>query len=173
MRKANASSQGRRLELDAVRGLMLVWMALTHLPTRLPAHVNQPFGFISATEGFIFLSALFTGCIFFRLAEREGYDVMLRKLWTRSLRLYMYHGLLLVFAFLVAVPFAAHGDRPGLHNLLNFLATLAAMFVTAIMFLKYEDEGGLLVLPSALEWNRALIPEEKLHPRRLKLAAGS
>jgi hypothetical protein len=126
MLKANTSSQARRSELDAVRGLMLVWMALTHLPTRLPAHVNQPFGFISATEGFIFLSALFTGCIFFRLAEREGYGAMRRKLWTRSLRLYMYHGLLLAFAFLIAVPVAAHGDRPGLHNLLNFYFTAGA-----------------------------------------------
>ena len=50
MSTANAGSQGRRLELDAVRGLMLVWMALTHLPTRLPSYVNQPFGFFAATE---------------------------------------------------------------------------------------------------------------------------
>lgn len=117
---------GRRLELDAARGLMLVWMAMTHLPTRLPTYVNQPFGFISATEGFIFLSALFTGRIFFRMAEREGYAVMRRKLWMRSLRLYGYHLLLLAFAFLVAVPIASHGNRPGLHNLLNFYFTVGS-----------------------------------------------
>ena len=35
-------------------------------------------------------------------------------------RLYGYHALLLAFAFLVAVPIASHGDRPGLHNLLDF-----------------------------------------------------
>jgi hypothetical protein len=52
-------------------------------------------------------------------------------------------------------------------------ATLAAMFVAATVFSKSEDKGELLVLPSALGWNRAVIPEEKLHPRRLKLAAGS
>jgi hypothetical protein len=117
---------GRRLELDAVRGLMLVWMVMTHLPTKLPTYVNQPFGFISATEGFIFLSALFTGRIYFRLAERRGYGAMRRKLWLRTLRLYGYHGLLLAFAFLVAVPIAAHGNRPGLHNLLDFYFTAGA-----------------------------------------------
>ena len=37
---------GRRLEIDAVRGLMLVWMVVTHLPTFLPAYTNQPFGFV-------------------------------------------------------------------------------------------------------------------------------
>src|SRR5256714_12315088 len=111
---------GRRLEIDAVRGLMLVWMALTHLPTFLPTYTNQPFGFVSASEGFIFLSALFTGRIYFRLAVHDGYPAMRRKLWMRTLRLYGYHVLLLAFAFLVAVPIAAHGNRPGLHNLLDF-----------------------------------------------------
>jgi hypothetical protein len=111
---------GRRLELDAMRGLMLVWIALTHLPTAASSWVNQPFGFIGAAEGFIFLSALFTGRIYFRIAERDGYRAMARKLWGRILRLYGYHALLLAFAFLVAVPIASRGNRPGLHNLLDF-----------------------------------------------------
>src|SRR5271170_7863971 len=115
------SGMGRRLELDAARGLMLVWITLTHLPTAASTYVNQPFGFISAAEGFIFLSALFTGRIYFRMAEHDGYRAMTLKLWTRTLRLYGYHALLLAFVFLVAVPIARHGDRrPGLHNLLDF-----------------------------------------------------
>src|ERR1700728_1158451 len=113
-------STGRRLELDAIRGVMLVWIALTHLPTAASAWVNQPFGFVGAAEGFIFLSALFTGRIYFRVAEHDGYAAMRRKLWARTVRLYGYHALLLAFAFLVAVPIALHGDRPGLHNLLDF-----------------------------------------------------
>jgi hypothetical protein len=111
---------GRRLEIDAVRGLMLVWMVLTHLPTFLPTYTNQPFGFVSASEGFIFLSALFTGRIYFRLAERDGYPAMQRKMLLRTLRLYGYHALLLAFAFFVAVPIAARGNRPQLHNLLDY-----------------------------------------------------
>ncbi len=111
---------GRRVELDALRGLMLVWITLTHLPTAASIYVNQPFGFVSAAEGFIFLSALFTGRIYFRLAEHDGYRAMTFKLWARTLRLYLYHALLLAFAFLVAVPIASSGNRPGLHNLLDF-----------------------------------------------------
>ena len=111
----------RRLsELDALRGLMLVWITLTHLPTVLSTYVNQPLGFVSAAEGFIFLSALFTGRIYFQMAERNGYDAMHRKLATRTAQLYVYHILLLSFAFLVAIPIAASGTRPGLHNLLDF-----------------------------------------------------
>ena len=103
-----------------MRGLMLVWITLTHLPTSASAYVNQPFGFVSATEGFIFLSALFTGRVYFRLAEHDGYRAMTWKIWGRTLRLYGYHALLLAFAFLVAVPIASRGNRPGLHNLLDF-----------------------------------------------------
>ena len=114
---------GRRPELDAVRGLMLVWITLTHLPTAASAYVNQPFGFISAAEGFIFLSALFTGRIYYRMAEHDGYRTMSYKLSMRTLRLYGYHALLLAFTFLVAVPIAARGNRPGLHNLLDFYFT--------------------------------------------------
>jgi hypothetical protein len=103
-----------------MRGLMLVWIALTHLPTAASSWVNQPFGFVGAAEGFIFLSALFTGRIYFRIAEHDGYGAMTRKLLARASRLYAYHVLLLAFAFLVAVPIASRGNRPGLHNLLDF-----------------------------------------------------
>jgi len=113
----------RRPELDAVRGLMLVWMVMTHLPTLLPNYTNQPFGFVSASEGFIFLSALFTGCIYFRFAEHRGYAAMRKKIGMRTLRLYGYHALLLAFAFFVAVPIALRGDRPNVHNLLDFYFT--------------------------------------------------
>src|ERR1700678_3537810 len=111
---------GRRLELDAARGVMLVWITLTHLPPAASHYVNQPFGFVSAAEGFIFLSALFTGRIYYRLADHDGYRAMTLKLWSRTVRLYLYHAVLLAFAFLVAVPIAMRGNRPVLHNLLDF-----------------------------------------------------
>jgi hypothetical protein len=110
----------RRPELDALRGLMLVWMTLTHLPTIASVFTNQPFGFVSASEGFIFLSALFTGSVYHGLAQREGDAAMYRKLAIRTLRLYGYHLLLIAFAFLVAARFASPDRRPGLYNLLDF-----------------------------------------------------
>jgi hypothetical protein len=122
-----------------MRGVMLVWIALTHLPTAASSWVNQPFGFVGAAEGFIFLSALFTGRIYFRIAEHDGYPAMTRKLWARTLRLYGYHVLLLAFAFLVAVPIASRGDRPGLHNLLDFYFTAGAkQAVTEAVLLIYR-----------------------------------
>ncbi len=112
--------QQRIEELDALRGLMLMWITLTHLPTILSKYVNQPFGFFAATEGFIFLSALFTGRIYFRIAEREGDCAMWRKLWIRAGKLYGYQLLLLAFAFVIEAPIAARGNTPAVHNLLDF-----------------------------------------------------
>jgi hypothetical protein len=138
---------GRRLEIDAVRGLMLVWMVLTHLPTFLPTYTNQPFGFVSASEGFIFLSALFTGRIYLRLAERDGYPVMRRKMLLRTLRLYAYHALLLAFAFLVAVPIAARGNHPQLHNLLDYYFAVGPKQAITEAFLLIYRPPLLDILP--------------------------
>lgn len=137
----------RRPEIDAVRGLMLVWMVMTHLPTFLPAYTNQPFGFVSASEGFIFLSALFTGRIYLRLAERDGYGAMGRKVLLRTLRLYGYHALLLAFAFFVAVPIAARGNRPQLHNLLDYYFDAGAKHAVSEAFLLVYRPPLLDILP--------------------------
>jgi len=129
----------RRLEIDAARGLMLVWMTLTHLPTVLTPWVNQPFGFFSASEGFIFLSALFTGRIYYRLMDRDGPWAMQRKLTLRTLRLYGYHLLLLLFLFVVAARIAMSGRAPALYNLLHFYFSAGqAHAIIASMLLIYR-----------------------------------
>jgi hypothetical protein len=110
----------REVEIDAARGLMLAWMTLTHLPTALTPWVNQPFGYISASEGFIFLSALFTGRIYYRLLSRDGAQKMTSTLLLRTLRLYGYHVLLLVFAFGIAARYALGEQGQGLYNLLHY-----------------------------------------------------
>jgi hypothetical protein len=109
----------RRPELDALRGLFLVWMTLTHLPTRFSDFVNQPIGFISSAEGFVFMSALLVGRIYIREMLQDKARTHL-KLFKRSLKIYGYHLLLLVLAFSVAATYAAHTHRTALTNLFNF-----------------------------------------------------
>jgi hypothetical protein len=109
----------RRPELDALRGLFLVWMTLTHLPTHFSDLVNQPIGFISSAEGFVFLSALLVARLYIRQAAED--HVSLRtKLFKRTLRIYSYHLLLLALAFTVAAAFAVTTHRLAITNLLDF-----------------------------------------------------
>ena len=109
----------RKPELDALRGLFLVWMTLTHLPTRASDLVNQPFGFVSSAEGFVFLSALLVARLCIRKAA-EDENALRLKLWKRALRIYGYHVVLLVFAFTVAAWVGVHSHKLALTNLLTF-----------------------------------------------------
>jgi len=119
----------RRPELDALRGLFLVWMTLTHLPTPFSSFVNQPIGFVTSAEGFVFLSALLVGRIYIGEMRRNEAGVHF-KLWKRSLKIYGYHLLMLTFAFTIAAAFAVRTHRAALTNLLNFY--LAHPFVAII-----------------------------------------
>jgi hypothetical protein len=110
----------RLQELDALRGLMLMLMTLAHLPTQAQVVTNQQLGFVSEAEGFVFLSAFLTGRIFGRIANESGFPAVIRRLWTRALRLYGYHLFLLGIAFTVVAAVAIHTERPGLEGLLDF-----------------------------------------------------
>jgi hypothetical protein len=109
----------RRPELDALRGLFLVWMTLTHLPTRLSDMVNQPFGFITSAEGFVFLSAMLVATLYTHQIAEDG-EAVRTKLWKRALMIYGYHLIMLAVVFTVVAAFAAHTHRAAIYNLLNF-----------------------------------------------------
>ena len=109
----------RRPELDALRGLFLVWMTFTHMPTHFSDFVNQPVGFVSSAEGFVFLSAMLVGQVYLRDALRDAPGVI-KKLWQRTLKIYGYHLLMLAFAFTVVAELAAKTHRSAIFNLINF-----------------------------------------------------
>jgi hypothetical protein len=119
----------RRPELDALRGLFLVWMTLTHLPTRFSDFVNQPIGFVSSAEGFVFLSALLVSRVYMRQAL-EDESVLRSKLWKRAFKIYTYHLLMLALAFTVAAAYAVTTHRAAIYNLLDFY--IAHPFVAII-----------------------------------------
>ena len=90
----------RRPELDALRGLFLVWMTLTHLPTRLSELVNRPFGFVSSGRGVCVIVGHAGGHpLHSRREAWEDSDGVRSKLWTRALRIYGYHLIMLVMVF--------------------------------------------------------------------------
>jgi hypothetical protein len=133
---ASAKKSPRMPELDALRGLMLVWMTLTHLPTRVSFYSNQTFGFVSAAEGFIFLSAFLTGRIFARKLRQNGFGEVARRLFARALRLYAYHLALLAVAFTVVATVAVHTNQPSLIGLVDFfLAHPKRGIITSVLLI--------------------------------------
>lgn len=126
----------RRPELDALRGLFLVWMTLTHLPTRFSDFVNQPIGFVTSAEGFVFLSALLVGRLYVRelLEDEPG---VRKRLWKRSLKIYGYHMLMLGLAFTVAAAYAVHTHKAALTNLLDFYLAHPGVAIVGSVLLIY------------------------------------
>src|ERR1700679_1001604 len=125
----------RRPELDALRGLFLIWMTLTHLPTRMSDVVNTPFGFVTSADGFVFLSAMLVSQIYLRRAAGDS-DHLRSSLWKRALRLYLYHVFMLAVAFTVVTPIALR-HHIALMNLLDFYLAHPAVAIIGSLLLLY------------------------------------
>jgi hypothetical protein len=113
-------------------------MTLTHLPTGVSVYANQTLGFVSAAEGFIFLSALLCGRVFGRKLEEEGARSVWRRLGARAVRLYVYHLLLLAVAFTVVALLAIKTKQPSLQGLLDFYLAHPVDGVIASILLIYR-----------------------------------
>lgn len=128
----------RQTELDWLRGLMLVLMTITHLPTWFSAHAGQPFGFVSAAEGFVFLSAYLVGSVYSRMARKQGYAAMRRALLARAAKVYAAHVALLLFLFWVLVPFATSQGAHAITNLASYYVAHPRVALVSGLLLAYN-----------------------------------
>ncbi|RKH36126.1 OpgC domain-containing protein [Corallococcus praedator] len=127
----------RRPEFDSLRGVLLVLMTLTHLPTRLNVLSNQPFGFVSAAEGFVFLSAFLVSVVHAKRLGTSSPIAMVKSLWSRALKVYGYHVALLCFAFTIIAALGVAARRPAIHNLLGFFHQDPFTALWSSLFLLY------------------------------------
>ena len=128
----------RRLELDWLRGLMLVLMTITHLPTWFSSRAGQPFGFVSAAEGFVFLSAFLVGSVYGSKARTHGFVAMRRALWGRAAKVYAAHVGLLLFLLLLLVPIAVSRDAHAITDLASFYVQRPHVAMVSGLLLAYN-----------------------------------
>jgi hypothetical protein len=131
-------ARGRLIELDILRGFLLLWMTLTHLPTQASLLSNQTFGFVSGAEGFIFLAGFMVGQLEFRREKRDGEWSTVRDLARRTARVYAYHAALLAITFTVFAYVAATFHRQSLENLLSYFFHMPKHAVIAAFLLQYR-----------------------------------
>ena len=132
------ASSSRRWEIDALRGLMLVLMTLTHLPTALTSPLGQPFGFVSAAEGFVLLSAYMAGLVYGRLAWRKSVVEMERAFWKRALKVYWCQAATLGFLFTVIAFIGVKVDQPAVTDLMSFYLQRPFVALVSGLLLIYE-----------------------------------
>ncbi len=128
----------RYWEIDALRGLMLLLMTVTHLPSRLTDPLGQPFGFVSAAEGFVLLSAFVCGLHYSRIGLQQGIEPMRRAFWRRALTIWLVQAATLLGVFAAIGALGSRIDPPAVKNLLSwFLADPQAGLVWSLL-LVYE-----------------------------------
>ncbi|MDE2295326.1 MAG: OpgC domain-containing protein [Gammaproteobacteria bacterium] len=111
---------GRDLRLDALRGFFLAVMAGVHVPTPLSRWLHEPFGYLSAAEGFVFLGACLAGLVFGKIGRREGARAMRARVFARVRRIYQTH-LALVLAAVLLAWWLARWVRPLAYHFHPFL----------------------------------------------------
>lgn len=92
----------RDLSLDVLRGIMLVIMAVDHFGEPLEKYTWQMVGFVTAAEGFVFLSGMLVGIVYSRYLSQEP-GLLRKKIWDRARVIYIYHILALLGVFLFTV----------------------------------------------------------------------
>jgi hypothetical protein len=125
----------RFIELDILRGVLLLMMVVNHAPSPLRVFTDQPIGFFSTAEAFVFVSAFLAGLLFQRRTEKQGFQAARAATVSRAFRIYRAHLITLVFAFVVGGVFLA--QLPGIQHLLDqyFKNPGAAMLAaTALVF---------------------------------------
>jgi hypothetical protein len=127
----------RQWEIDALRGLMLVLMTLTHLPTRFASSMSQPFGYVSAAEGFVLLSAFVAAKAYTGRQQRLGDEAMKRGFYSRALKIWLVHAALLVVLFALIAPLGLLVDQPAVKGLISFYLERPAVAVVAALTLIY------------------------------------
>ena len=107
----------RLIELDILRGVLLLMMVVNHAPSPLRVFTDQPIGFFSTAEAFVFVSAFLAGLLFQRRTEKQGFQAARAATVSRAFRIYRAHLITLVFAFVVGGVFLA--QLPGIQHLLD------------------------------------------------------
>ena len=128
----------RRPAIDVLRGLMLVLMTVTHLPTRFSDTMGQPLGFVSTAEGFVLLSAFLVGQVYSRKSRRDGPTVMRAALWRRAWTVYLCQLAMLVFLFALIAPWGVHVAQPAVTDMLAYFLQQPASAAVAGALLVYQ-----------------------------------
>ncbi len=110
----------RKPELDALRGLMLLLITVTHVPTTIADRLSQPFGFVSAAEGFVFLSAFLIGGVYTKVAFDKDLSAMRRGLWDRAGVVWAWHVAMLLYLFTVIAALGIVTDQAAIKNMIAF-----------------------------------------------------
>jgi len=107
----------RLIEFDALRGLLLLMMIVDHSPSSLRRFTDQPLGFFTTAECFVFISAFLAGMLFRKRMEKTGFAAARSSTIRRAWRIYGAHIATVAFTFTLGSLFLS--EFPPTANLLD------------------------------------------------------
>lgn len=136
----------RNIAYDGLRGWLLIIIACNHLYGSFVSQITrEPFGFVSAAEGFLFLSGFVAYLVYSRLASEP--KALKRKVWKRSLTIYSFHiiGITLTFSLIALFPFhiAVWSD---FFNAANWFNSPLQTSISALFLLEQPGYFDILIL---------------------------
>jgi hypothetical protein len=126
----------RLTELDALRGVLLLMMVVNHSPSSLRRFTDQPIGFFTTAEVFVFVSAFLAGMLFRKRVEKDGFNTARLSTIHRAGRIYCAHLLTLAFAFAIGGSLLTH--FPGIKTLLEQYLKNPRAAIAASMLLLFQ-----------------------------------
>ena len=168
--------------VDSWRGLFHVLLLIDHLPVvllGLSSFVSgflEPLGYVSVTEGFVFLSGFVSGIVYTRVSQSQGDRAMRRKALGRARDIYLTYVVAAIFLLLLSrtAPASAFNweGATGIDALPELMISLKILFllyqpsfleilpmycllllVTPLLIKQLEDRNYTLVLSmSVLIW---------------------
>jgi hypothetical protein len=172
---ARSTRDGR---LDALRGLLLMIMTIDHLPSSISGFTYQALGYVTAAEGFVFLSGLVAGRVYQKYCDQAGTSSLWPRAVKRAAVIYAYHlfTFLILFSFAVLLGFTTFytdawlslcRDRPALAvlmgstllyqpQLMDILPMYSLFIFTVPLMVRSSRRGrNLILLTSFLLWGWA------------------
>ena len=129
---------GRLWQVDALRGVMLVLMTLTHVPTKFSSPAGQPFGYVSAAEGFVLLSAFMAGSVYTARRRRGGVERMQSAFLKRVAKIYLSQAALLLFLFSAVSVIGLAVGQSAVTNLVSFYLQHPVEAIVGALLLVYN-----------------------------------
>lgn len=136
----------RNLAYDGLRGWLLIIIASNHLFGNFVTQFTRtPLGFVSAAEGFVFLSGFVAYLVYGRLAENK--TALKQKIWQRSFTIYRFHIIAILITFLLVWLFPFFNPVwSDFYNAANWLNAPLQSFVSALFLLEHPGFHDILIL---------------------------
>jgi len=104
----------RLIELDLLRGILLLMMVVNHSPSSLRVFTDATLAVFTTARCFVFVSAFLAGMIFRKRVEKHGFAAARSSSISRAGRIYQGQLLTVGFAFVLGSFFLA--EFPGIRN---------------------------------------------------------